>query len=183
MGMHYILKDKRPDLVLSGVNKGRNAGDDVTYSGTISVAREAAMHGIKAIAFSQNYEDSIGLNFNCTRKWIAKTFNFIESYNCTDSFLNINFPDINSESEIIKGIKIVPQGRKRRIDSIKRSLNTRNEEYFWLDFDLENDDSNENSDIDAILDKYISITPISINFTQHDDLKKMQEMYGEKIDL
>ena len=181
MAINHIMKDFKPDLVLSGINRGWNIGDGVTYSGTISVAREATMHGVRSIAFSQGYERNFGINFDCSKRWIKKIYDFISPCDCNNSFLNINFPTLKNGDDV-KGIKIVPQGKKKRIDMIKQSLNTRNEEYFWIDFDVEESDKEVViSDIDAIYNGYISVTPISVNFTHNDDLKDMQKKFGAEV--
>jgi 5'-nucleotidase len=187
LAIHHIMKDNKPDLVLSGINNGRNVADDIAYSGTIAVAREARMHGIAAIAFSQGYDRSQGVNFNsvinfdCSKKWLKKVYDLILSHNDNNSFLNINFPALK-DGDDVKGIKIVPQGRKKKIDMIKHSLNTRNEDYFWIDFQIdETNKENIISDIDAISNGYISITPISLNFTHHDDLNSIKERFEKEV--
>ena len=170
LAIFHLMKDKKPDLMLSGVNKGENIGDDFAYSGTIAAAREASMHGIKSIAFSQSYLSNFGLNFRASRECIQRAYEYVKDLNYDDVFYNVNFPALPNGMKD-KGIRCVKQGRKARRDIIERSLNNRNQEYFWLNVFVEhepNDETNIVTDVDAVANGYISVTPVSMNFTRYD---------------
>lgn len=174
LGIFHILKDKKPDLVLAGVNQGENIGDDLAYSGTIAVAREATMHRIKSIAFSQSYLEDYDINFQATKDNIRMAYEYVKDLEYKDTFYNINFPSLQS-SEEVKGIRFVPQGRKARHDVIKKRVNDKKEEYFWLNVFIEHkpvDEDKIQTDIDAIANNYISVTPLTINFTNFDVLNE-----------
>ncbi len=174
LAIHHLLKEKKPTWVFSGINQGENIGDDVVYSGTVAVAREAAIHGLKAIAFSQSYNQNYGLNFSYSAKYISEAFEFVEKLNYQDALYSINFPPYR-ENEDVKGIKFVPQGMKLRKDILEKKLDPREKEYFWLNVFVDHFDSDENEikdDIEAIANNYISVTPLSINSTS---IKHMEQ--------
>ena len=175
LAIHHLLKEKKPTWVFSGINQGENIGDDVVYSGTIAVAREAAIHGFRSIAFSQSYNQHYGLNFSYSREYVKDAFESVAQLDYQDTLYNINFPPYR-EKEPIKGIKFVPQGMKFRKDILEKKLDPREKEYFWLNVFVDHFESNEDEikdDIEAIANNYISITPLVTNFTNFDKLKKI----------
>ena len=139
----------------------------------------AAMHGIKSIAFSQSYLQDYGLDFSPAKDYLSKAFNFVKDFDYNDIFYNINFPPLKG-NEKISGIKMVQHGMKARKDVIKKKINDRNEEYFWLNVFVDHvpvDEDKIKTDIDAIANRYVSVTPLSVNFTnfnsfKSDDLKE-----------
>jgi 5'-nucleotidase len=175
VALNYLMKDNKPTWVFSGINQGENIGDDVFYSGTIAAAREAALHGMKAIAFSQSYIQNYGLNFTYAREHIKQAFEAVKDLDFTHSIYNINFPPYR-ENKKVKGIKFLPQAIRLRKDLLEKNIDPRNNEYFWLNVWVDHfaDKGDEiNDDIDAMSQNYISITPIlSWNLTNFKDLEK-----------
>ena len=115
MGARHVLKDKVPDLVLSGVNRGRNAGEDVIYSGTIAGAMEAAVLGIPSLALSQSYRSRNGHppHWETSLKFAPDIIRRVLAEGMPrDVLVNINFPDCTPEE--VKGIAVTAQGRRRQ---------------------------------------------------------------------
>jgi 5'-nucleotidase len=177
LALNHLLKDHKPTWVFSGINQGENIGDDVFYSGTIAAAREAALHGMKAIAFSQSYIQNYGLNFTYARDHVKEAFEAVKDLDYTHSIYNVNFPPYR-EGHNVKGIKFLPQSTRLRKDLLEKRIDPRNNEYFWLNVFVDHfEDKGEKikDDVDAMAMNYISITPVlSWNLTNFDDLKKYE---------
>ncbi len=179
MGVRHILRDKRPDLVLSGVNKGANMAEDVTYSGTIAGAFEGTQMGIRSIALSQAY----GLGTQHDPHWpcalahgaavIRKALSIDWS---TGVLMNINFPD--TEPEQAKPARITVQG-KREDDllSIDARKDTWGTPYYWLAYERRRSHTTEDTDLWAIYNGHISITPLCMNLTHAATSARLQNVF------
>ncbi|GBE43420.1 5'-nucleotidase SurE [bacterium BMS3Bbin10] len=171
MGVRFLLQDKVPDLVLSGVNAGQNMADDVTYSGTIAGAFEGNLLGVPSIALSLAY--SYDKNKTRALKWqtpltlgsglIARLLDIGWS---EDVVLNINFPD--RDPEAIEGTVITQQGRRNQDSlTIKDRMDPRGNPYYWLGFKRGNSTPDEGTDLWAIYSGQISVTPLNLNLTHN----------------
>ncbi len=136
MGVSHILKDHRPDLVLSGVNRGQNVAEDVTYSGTIAGAMEGTILGIRAIALSQAYGAGgrANLKWSCAAAHGAAVIRKILEIGIEPGILvNVNFPDC--EPEEVQGVAVSAQGqRNQALLQIDARHDGRGNPYFWLAF-------------------------------------------------
>jgi 5'-nucleotidase len=167
MGVRRVLKDKRPDLILSGVNHGANLAEDVTYSGTVGGAREGALVGIPSIAMSltigfdpegrQHWKTPLELGPGLVRK-------LVEAGWPQGVLMNINFPD--QPAEKVRGVVVTSQGR-RDIGgfSIEERRDTYGEPYFWYGFGRRRTDPPEGTDLWAIKNAMVSVTPLSLDLT------------------
>lgn len=183
LAMHSIFDQVKPDLVLSGINRGANMGEDITYSGTASAAMEGVIHGVPSIAFSQVmtkteggiYDYDLALAKIVVRDLAAKVldggFPLAER-----KFLNVNIPNIG-DPENCKGYKVTKAGYRLYGNDAHRHLNPRGDEYFWLGLHpLQwTPDIARMCDFDAIEDGYVSITPVMLDMTCHDSLEKLRE--------
>jgi len=173
LGLNEVMKDNPPDLVLSGVNRGGNLGEDVTYSGTIAAAMESTLLGVPAIAMSQFFSDVHRVKWStaethgpdvlrklCELGWPKNTL------------INVNFPDVVSGS--VKGIKVTKQGRRKIGDDLAKGHDPRGEPYYWVGALRSKEEFNEGSDLHAVVNGSISVTPISLDFTDYATLKDMQ---------
>lgn len=168
MAVGHLMKDCKPDLILSGVNRGANLAEDVTYSGTVSAAMEGAISGIKSIALSQVYSrEGMGdaVPFAAARAWGDKVLRPLIAMPASPRMLfNVNFPAI--EPEAVKGIRVVRQGfhdvdRTRIVEG----TDPRGYRYYW--FGLGSSDAvPEGSDLAAIADGYVTVTPLHYDLTQ-----------------
>jgi 5'-nucleotidase len=179
LSMNTLFKeDSKPDLVVSGINKGSNMGEDITYSGTASAAMEAVLQGVPAIAISQVYDrspssltkDSYKLAQFVIYDIVKKIFdgNFPLKRR---RFLNINVPSI----EEFKGYKITKAGYRIYGNDAHLHRNPRGEEYYWLGTHALRHKENKTKDCDlsAIDDGFVSITPIQLDMTSHDEIEKL----------
>jgi 5'-nucleotidase len=165
MGVRHILKDKLPDLVLSGINRGANMAEDVTYSGTIAGAFEGTTLGIRSIALSQSYGDSKNLKWQTA---IAHAPGLIRKLLALDwappSLFNLNFPD--REPNDVVGISVTRQGRRDPgLLAIDERQDTWGNPYYWLAFERRRSTTQEGTDLWAIYSGRISVTPLFLDLT------------------
>ncbi len=175
MGVRHVLKDKKPDLILSGVNHGQNAAEDVTYSGTIAGAMEGTLLGIPSIALSQAY-GSIGtrhaLRWDNAEAYGAELIGKIMAEGIPPGIvMNINFPDcLPSE---MKGIAVCVQGRRVGAEvNIDERRDGRNNPYFWLALTRADFKYEHGTDLEALAGKKISVTPLKLDLTDEPTLTK-----------
>jgi len=114
LAFNNILRDHKPDLVLSGVNRGTNIGEDVTYSGTVAAAMEGTLLGAPSIAFSQEYQNGQRLKWITARHWVPIVVNKLLDAGWPDGVLiNVNFPDVSPDK--VKGIRVCRQGDRKSV--------------------------------------------------------------------
>lgn len=167
LGVREILRDKRPDLVLSGVNRGQNIAHDVTYSGTVACAMEASLLGIRAIALSLA-ADTIGPG---DFKWDTALHHgaplvkeLVEKEWPTDVLVNVNFPDRDVDD--VLGVKVTRQGLRHRDQwDIDARADGNGFPYYWMRYRLQETEPLEGSDSWAVANGYISVTPLSLDLT------------------
>lgn len=177
------IMDEAPDLVLSGVNRGQNIADDVTYSGTIAGAMEGSALGIRSMALSQSYgfdqSDRLSVRWQCAE---AHGADLVRRLFATDfdasTVMNINFPDC--EPEKVASTEITIQGqRDQNLLSILEREDGRGRAYYWLGFRRELSNPPEGTDLRAIYDGRISITPLHLNLTQEHALGGLRDAFQD----
>ncbi|MDR1460338.1 MAG: 5'/3'-nucleotidase SurE [Campylobacteraceae bacterium] len=175
-------KDKQPDLIVSGINKGANLGEDITYSGTAGGAMEGILHGIPSFAISQYYTNSRSmldvLGYELAREVAYNLAKRILQGSCplgTREFINVNIPPIPPKE--CKGYKVTRTGSRAYESTALLNKNPRGEEYYWIGVDalMWQRDINEESDIYALNQGFVSLTPIKIDMTAHDKIKTLKE--------
>jgi len=172
----YGLLPKRPDIVVSGINKGGNLGDDVTYSGTVSAALEATIMGIPGIAVSMVAREDF--KFTAAAEFAAKLARLVLDKGIRrGTLLNVNVPNLPAVE--IKGVKVTCQGRRIYGGSVLERLDPRGKKYFWIGGEVENWEPNPDADHDAVSRGYISVTPLKLDLTDEgamDELKGWGEL-------
>jgi 5'-nucleotidase len=176
MGVRHILEDKKPDLVLSGVNYGANISDDVTYSGTIAGAIEGTLLGVPSIALSLkvDYEKHGYARWETPMKHGAALLRrLLEAGWPSDVLLNINFPDCDPDD--VTGVEVTSQGRRnpdffRIVERQDAALRP----YFWLGFNKLPITPEHGIDICAVEEGQISVTPLHLNLTHTDTLTELK---------
>ena len=153
----------KPDLVVSGINKGLNIGDDVTYSGTVAGALEGALLGYQAIAVSQKFTRG-PWDFSAAAA-IAASLGaaLLQQPLPARTFLSVNVPHGTP-----KGVRVTVQARRNHITKINRRLDPRERPYFWIEEASDDWEHDPQSDHQAVLDGYISITPLQPDLTDHE---------------
>ena len=177
LALRKLFADKFPDLVISGVNNGENLADDVTYSGTISAAMEAALAGIPAVAMSQALRDA-GHGFSAAEGWAAKVLApLLDLQMAKRTVVNVNFPALAAGD--VKGIRVVRQGfHDYARGSLIEGTDPRGRPYYWFGLhDIEHT-LDHGTDLEAVNDGYVSVTPLQLDLTHHASLGKLAESYA-----
>lgn len=176
-GLHDVMGDLRPDLILSGVNRGNNAGENTLYSGTVGATIEAALQGYTAIALSQYYgpeNRDLENTFDAAAQHGASTVHAILSAHPggnTDYrlFYNVNFPPVPAVA--VKGMRVVGQGfRRDTCFSAEPAHSPSGKRFLWIKGGPQHIRTAPDTDVAANLDGYISVTPMRADLTAHDQL-------------
>lgn len=164
LSVNGILKNKKPNLVLSGINKGGNLGDDITYSGTVSAAMEGTLFGIPSIAISlvgsEEYNFLPVARFSL---WLCKIIS--RKGLPKDTFLNVNVPNVDEGN--LRGIKITRLGKRIYGDALIEKTDPRGRKYYWIGGNDFGWVEGEDTDIAAIKKNQISITPLHLDLTNY----------------
>ncbi|MCP8895433.1 5'/3'-nucleotidase SurE [Shinella daejeonensis] len=182
MGVREVL-DKKPDLVLSGVNVGANVADDVTYSGTIAGAIEGTLQGIRSIALSQACEHAAGrlVPWEVAESYAPRLIRQLIEVDLPDgTFFNLNFP--NCAASELRGINVTSQGKLDFGLSIDKRADGRGHPYYWLRFGERNGDFRAGTDIHALKNRRISITPLKLDLTDYAVLDRVQATLSSEVD-
>jgi len=179
MGLRKVV-DAKPDVILSGVNRGANLGDDITYSGTVSAAIEGALAGIRSIAMSQvtSRHGAAGADtFRAARAWGKRVVEPLLDAPLPDrTLININFPPLDAPD--VKGIRAVRQGfHDYSRGTVVEGRDPRGFEYFWFGLDPIEHTLDHGTDLEAIDEGYISVTPLQLDLTHHASLGALADRY------
>lgn len=171
LGIETLLS-KSPDLIISGINDGENLGTDIIYSGTVSAAIEGSMFNIPSIALS--YARHCNIDFSIPAEVSVQVIKqVLQHCGKTKMLLNVNIPEVD-KIEFIKGIKITRLGVKKYRNSFEERKDPRGNSYYWLAGELVQDETGEDTDIFAIRNGYVSVTPIHIDLTGYEEIKKIK---------
>ena len=166
MGVRRLLVDAPPDLILSGVNRGQNIAEDVTYSGTIAAAMEGALLGVPSIALSQCYGGARDkVEWDCAETLAPQIVERILAAGVPEGMLvNVNFPACPAAKAT--GVAVTRQGRRdSQLMQIEERRDGRGIPYYWLKFTRGGFEPEVGSDIEALAANRVSITPLSLNLT------------------
>ncbi|PWK61001.1 5'/3'-nucleotidase SurE [Roseicyclus mahoneyensis] len=180
-GLFDVLRDSPPDLVLSGVNRGNNAAENVLYSGTIGGAMEAALQGLPAIALSQYYGPgnvTLSDSFEAASQHGAGVIRKLLDNGHWDQtdyrvFYNVNFPPLPAAE--VRGTRVTTQGYRRGTHfSVEPHLAPNGRRFLWIKGGRQDIATEPGSDAHANLDGYISVTPMRADLTAHDRLDTLR---------
>jgi 5'-nucleotidase len=177
LALRKLFDDKRPDLVISGINGGENLADDITYSGTISAAMEAALAGIPAVAMSQAFREA-GHGFAAAEAWAARVLEpLIGAPLARRTVINVNYPALPAEA--VKGIRVVRQGfHDYARGSLVEGVDPRGRPYFWFGLEDVEHSLDHGTDLEAVGEGYVSVTPLQVDLTDHAALGALAERYS-----
>ncbi len=180
MGLAHVMKDNRPDLILSGVNRGANLAEDVTYSGTVSAAMEGALAGIPSIALSQGYARegmADQVPFDTAAAWGERVLRpLLDTPFDPGTLVNINFPA--RPADRVRGVRVVRQGiRDYGRLQIVEGKDPRGFTYFWFGLGPAVSTPAHATDLEAIEDGYISVTPLHLDLTHDRSLAPLIRRY------
>ena len=180
-GLYEVLQGARPDLVLSGVNRGNNAAENTLYSGTIGAAMEAALQGLRAIALSQYmgprteemsdmFEPAIAHGTDVVRRLLEHGLWDDADYRL---FYNVNFPPCPAAE--VKGLKVAAQGFRRNTTfGVEPHISPSGRKFLWIKGGPQHLPTLPGTDARANLDGWISVTPMRADLTAHDQLAILQ---------
>jgi 5'-nucleotidase len=163
--------ERLPDLVLSGINKGYNLGDDVTYSGTVAGALEAALLGVPGLAVSLERRDD-QFDFGppaAAARMLAERI--LESGLPPRTLLNVNVP-----RQPTRGLRVTVQGRRNHVTKVTEAIDPRGRAYYWIEEGESNWEDDERSDYHAVRSGWISVTPLQPDLTRHDALTQVEAL-------
>ncbi len=171
-----------PDLVLSGVNAGANLGDDITYSGTVSAAMEGALAGIRSIALSQVMtaeRPPSGDRFNAARNWAKRVIApLLETPYEPRTLYSVNFPALDADA--VRGMRVVRQGfHDYARASVVEGRDPRGQRYYWFGLDAIEHTPDHGTDLEAIAEGYVSITPLQLDLTHQPTLAMLAERFQQ----
>jgi len=173
----HIMAERPPDLVLSGINHGTNLGEDVTYSGTVAAAMEAAILGVRAIAFSQLRKKDGTISWDTAKHFgpgIVRRAMTMEW--STDLLLNVNFPAVPVDA--VSGLRACRQGRRDEGTTLTKGRDPSGRPYLWIGNFLSDASSGAGTDLAAVVDNAISITPLHLDLTHKPSMAKLEEIFG-----
>ena len=184
-GIYDVLEGARPDLVLSGVNRGNNAAENVLYSGTIGGAMEAALQGLRAVALSQYYgpdNRDIPDPFDAAAGHGTATIRALLDNGIWDQgdyrlFYNVNFPPVPAAE--VRGTRVTRQGyRKESFFGVEPHISPSGRKFLWITGGPQHLPTAPGTDAAANLEGYISVTPMRADLTAHDALGPLADRFG-----
>jgi 5'-nucleotidase len=170
IGIEIVLKGK-PALIVSGINKGWNLGDDVTYSGTVAGAFEGALLGVPSIAVSLQYIRKLTFDFSeAARAAHAVASSVLEKGLPARAFLNINVPKGPT-----KGFRVTVQAKRNHVTKVNDRTDPRGQRYFWIEEGQNEWEPHDRSDFQAVRDGYVSVTPLQPDLTAYTLVDTVEE--------
>lgn len=166
LAINRLFADRRPTLMLSGVNHGQNIAEDVTYSGTIAAAMEATLLGVRAIAFSQCFVPDRAPDWRTAEHWAPQVIVKIMAIDWPANVLiNVNFPACGPEE--VAGIDVVPHANRKVGDISEERIDPRGRTYYWIGAALPGEETPPGTDAAALSENRIAITPIQLDLTHY----------------
>lgn len=171
---------KKPRIIVSGINKGGNLGEDVSYSGTVSAAKEGILLGVPSVAVSLIAGTGVGeivkahldFDYTATGKFSKKLVQHIFQNPIPEqTLLNVNVPNVDD----IKGYMITKQGSRTYGDTVIEKTDPRGGKYYWIAGDIESWRGGKEADYWAVDNGYISITPIHLDMTNYSAIEKLRD--------
>jgi len=173
LAKHHILADKKPDLLVSGINHGTNTSISIVYSGTMAAALEGAIDDIPAIGFSL-CDYAADADFSHTLKYVESiTKQVLEKGLPSGIALNVNMPAIDKGP--LKGIKVCRQAHARWKEAFDERVDPYGGKYFWMAGDFHYLDDGDDNDISAIKNNYVSVVPTQADMTAHTVIRELKD--------
>ena len=171
LGINHVMRSRRPDLVISGINRGGNLGDDITYSGTVAAAFEATLLGIPAFAVS--LEIAREHHFATASKVAYEVAGKVLEHGLpADTLLNVNVPDLPWEK--LAGFRITRQGKRSYSDVVRENVDPRGRHYYWIGGEVLQGEDLAGTDAALVRKGFVSITPIHLDLTNYRALEPLE---------
>ena len=176
VAVRRLLRDRPPHLVLSGINAGSNVGEDLTYSGTVAAAMEATLLDIPAMALSQDYRDGEPIPWETSEAFAPEVMRRLLRLPWPEHTLfNINFPGVPPQQ--VKGFAVTSQGKRALTDNLTDGVDPRGRPYYWIGPARETGEAEPGTDVAAVADGYVSITPIYLDLTNIPVLASLKNVF------
>ena len=171
-----LLRDKPPNLVLSGINAGANLGEDVSYSGTVAAAMEGVLLGVPAIAFSQHFDSGRPIPWATASAFAGEVIRRLTAQPWpAHTLINVNFPATTPEA--VTGIAATHQGRRKIGDGVVERIDPRGRPYYWIGPLRDEAPDRPGTDLQAITENKVSLTPIMLDFTHTAALTALRKLF------
>lgn len=175
---HEVLLEQKIDLVLSGINRGHNLAEDITHSGTIAAAMEGTLCGVPSIALSLSFEmdeTAPTIRWECPKAHGAEVIRKIMAAGIPQGrLMNVNFPDCAPKD--VKGIRMAYTGRRGGSKNLDVRQDIKGHPYYWVHWGDDEIKHQPGSDLAAITEKYISVSPINLDLTDYEALEHMRKV-------
>jgi len=172
-----LLAEKPPDLVLSGVNHGSNLAEDVTYSGTVAAAMEGSILGARAIALSQTRGDEGRISWDTAERHAPDVVRRAMAFAWPpDVLLNVNFPAVAAHA--VTGVRVCYQGRRDEGTRITEGIDPGGRPYLWIGSFQSDLSTDQRTDLAAILDGAIAVTPLHLDLTHKDSMSRLEQVFA-----
>jgi len=176
LGVRQLLKDERPALLLSGVNRGGNLGEDVTYSGTVAAAMEGTLLGIPSIALSLQVNGDAPPRWSTAEHWAPQLIRILAAAGWPKNVLmNVNFPDLPHDK--VTGIAVARQGKRKLGDELVERTDPRGQRYYWIGGQRLEDPGLAGTDLEAVHRGRVSVTPLCVDFTHERTVSQMAALF------
>ncbi len=176
LAKHVVLKDRKPDLCISGINHGSNASINIIYSGTMSAAMEASLEGVDSVGFSlEDY--SFEADFEPAKPYIRQIITYVLKHGLSSTrLLNVNIPKLGKDA--IKGMRVCRQARARWVEEFMEATDPRGQKYYWLTGRFINEDEGTDTDVWALTNGYVSIVPSGHDLTCYEALEELNPLHS-----
>src|SRR3982751_90179 len=181
LALAHVMKDSPPDVVLSGINRGANLAEDVTYSGTVSAAMAGALAGVPSIALSQAYSrEGMGdtVPFAAAEAWAERVLApLLEFPMEAGTLINVNFPAMPPDD--VKGIRVCRQGLRDygRLRIVQRT-DPRGYDYYWFGLGPMVETPSHETDLEAVADGYVAVSPLHLDLTHEHSLDALHQRFA-----
>ena len=177
LGVNKIMSENPPDLILSGINRGGNLGEDVTYSGTVAAAMEGALLGIPSVAISLVVTDRARPRWVTAETWVPKVLKKLTTNSWPKNvFINVNIPDVPARS--VTGMEVNRQGWRKIGGELAEGRDPRGDQYFWIGTQRDEDRFRKDTDLEAVHRGAISLTPLGLDLTHGATLRKLRDAFS-----
>jgi len=176
LAVKVLMRDKRPTLMLSGVNAGANLGEDVTYSGTVAAAMEATLLDVPAIALSQHYADRRKIPWATAGAHAAEAIRRLTALRWPrDTLINVNFPAVPADA--VAGIVVTRQGRRKIGEGVIERVDPRGRPYYWIGPMREESPDMPGTDLHAVTSGKVSVTPVCLDLTNSRAVAELERVF------
>ena len=175
LAMREVMKDRRPTLLLSGINLGGNMGEDVTYSGTVAAAMDGALLEVPSIAFSLAVSDGVARWDTAIDIVTQIVPRLVAGAWPANTLMNVNIPNLPAGE--LTGIRATAQGRRKIGDNLVKAVDPRGRPYYWIGPIRDEDRARDGTDINAVTNGAVSVTPIYLDLTHAAALADLRRVF------